>query len=126
MDRIADFMTPQPWTVQLDDSLAVARRMIAEREIHHLPVLDRGEVVGMVTERDLAAATDRLGTVADVMVPVYRVPADATVDETLDAMTSRHKDAVVVMGENGVEGIFTASDAVRVLRQLLREDRARG
>src|SRR5262249_1394004 len=64
MKRMLDVMTRQPWTVQLDDSLAVARRMIAEREIRHLPVLDGGVVVGMVTERDLASTRDRIGTVS--------------------------------------------------------------
>jgi acetoin utilization protein AcuB len=125
MKRIADLMTRQAWTVQLDDSVAVARRMIAEREIHHLPVLDGGVVVGMVTERDLALAGDRLGTVADVIAPVHRVATDAPLDDVLDAMTAQRWDAVVVTDNGSVEGIFTASDAVRVLRDVLRGRRAR-
>ncbi|HWU89154.1 MAG TPA: CBS domain-containing protein [Kofleriaceae bacterium] len=125
MKRIVDIMTRQPWTVQLDDSLAVARRMIAECESHHLPVLDGGTVVGMVTERNLALAADRLGTVADAMVPVHRVAADTPLDEVLDAMTAQRWDAVVVTGNGKVEGIFTATDAVRVLRDVLRRQRQR-
>ncbi len=121
MKRIADVMTRQPWTVQIDDSLAVARRMIVEREIHHLPVLDGGEVVGMMTERELAVAGDRLGTAADAMVPAHCVPADAPLDEVLEALTARGRDAVVVVGDDGaVEGIFTTSDAVRMLLELVR------
>jgi acetoin utilization protein AcuB len=118
-------MTPQPWTVQLDDSVAVARRMIAEREIHHLPVLDGGAVVGIVTERELARAADRLGTVADVVAPVRRVDIEASLEDVLDDMVTHHSDAVVVTRDAGVEGIFTASDAMRVLRDLLRRRRAR-
>jgi acetoin utilization protein AcuB len=125
MKRIADLMTRQPWTVQLDDSLAVARQMIAVREIHHLPVLDGGEVVGMVTERDLALAADRLGTVASTMVPVHCIAAETPLDEVLDAMTAKHLDAIVVTGDGTVEGIFTASDAVRALRDLVRRRSAR-
>ena len=129
MKRIADLMTPQPWTVQLDDSLAVARQMIAEREIDHLPVLDGGKVVGMVSERDLALAQGRLGTVSEVMAPVHRVAADTPLDEVLDAMTTHRWDAIAITGDGGdgtVEGIFTASDAVRVLRDLVRRRRSRG
>jgi acetoin utilization protein AcuB len=120
MNRISDFMTRQLWTVQLDDSIAVARRMIAEREIHHLPVINRGAVVGMVTERDLALAADRLGTVADVVTAVECVEPDAGLDEVLDTMTERHLDSVVVTTDGAVEGIFTSSDAVRALRDALK------
>jgi acetoin utilization protein AcuB len=123
MKRIAEYMTAQPWTVQLDDSLALARRMMAEREIHHLPVVDGGAVVGMVTERDLALAADRLGTVADVMVSVHRVARETPVEDVLDAMTTQRWDAVVVTGDGTVEGIFTAMDAVRVLREVVRHRR---
>src|SRR5438445_2824236 len=99
MKRIAQLMTAQPWTVQLDDSLAVARQMMAQREIHHLPVLDGGAVVGMVTDRDLALASDRLGTVADVMMSVHRVEPNAPVEHVLAAMATQRWDAVVVPGD---------------------------
>lgn len=125
MKRIADLMTPQPWTVQLDDSLAVARQMLVEREIHHLPVLDGGNVVGMVTERDLAHTANRLGTVADVVVPATTVAADTSLDSALDVMATKRSDALIVTHEGSVEGIFTASDAVRELRDVLRRRRAR-
>lgn len=122
MQRIRDLMTRQPWTVQLDDSLAVARRMIAEREIHHLPVLDGGEVVGIVTEPGLSHAADHLGTVEDVLESALTVSDDTPIDEVLDLMMSRRSDAVVVTGTDGgeVHGIFTATDAVRALREVLR------
>jgi acetoin utilization protein AcuB len=120
MKRISDFMTRQPWTVQLDDSIAVARRMLAEREIHHLPVLDGGVVAGMVTERDLAIAPHRTGTVADALAPIHQVSAETPLVDVLDEMTTNHFDAVVVTHDSRVEGIFTASDAVRVLADLMR------
>ena len=124
MKHIADVMTPQPWTVQLDDSLAIARRMIAERGIHHLPVLDGDEVVGMVTDRDLAHAANRLGTVADVMVSAHAVAMAAPIADVLDMMMAGGLDAVVVTSSEGVEGIYTASDAVRMLLETLRRRRA--
>ena len=120
MKRITEVMTPQPWTVQLDDSLAVARRMLAEREIHHLPVLDAGQVVAMVDLRQLSRADDRLGTVAEVTVPVQTMADTARLDDVLDAMVAGHSDAVVITSEGTVAGIFTATDAVRVLRDVLR------
>jgi acetoin utilization protein AcuB len=120
--RIGDFMTRQPWSVQLDDSLAVARQMLVEREIHHLPVLEAGRVAGILNARDVASAAQRIGaTVEQVMSPAHLVTADTPLAGVLDEMAAQPLDAVVVVDEQGgVEGIFTASDAVRVLRDLVR------
>jgi predicted transcriptional regulator len=119
--RIRDYMTRQPWTVQADDSLKLAREMTEARGVHHLPVMDAGAVVGIVTSRELDAAGDRLGTVADVMKPAQRVGSDLLLCDVLDRMTSEHCDAVVVTDGTKVEGIFTATDALRVLARLVRQ-----
>ena len=119
--RIRDYMTRQPWTVQADDSLKLAREMTEARGVHHLPVMDAGAVVGIVTSRELDAAGDRLGTVADVMKPAQRVGGDLLLCDVLDRMTSEHCDAVVVTDGLKVEGIFTATDALRVLARLVRQ-----
>jgi CBS-domain-containing membrane protein len=46
-------MTPFPWHVHLDDHLGHAREVMRERGIRHLPVTDDGELVGIVTDRDI-------------------------------------------------------------------------
>jgi acetoin utilization protein AcuB len=122
MRRIADHMTKQPWSVQLDDSLGVARQMLAQREIRHLPVLDGQRIVGMVTERDLALAAERTGATAEAaMAPAHVVELDAALADVLEEMVARRWDAVVVTSADGiVEGIFTAMDAVRLLRDLVK------
>lgn len=114
-------MTRQPWAVRVDDSTAVARRMLAEREVRHLPVLDGDQLVGMVTERDLAIAADRIGVpVEAVMTTVHFVDVDTPLEAVLETMSEHRWDAVVVTSDGRIEGIFTAMDAVRVLRDLLR------
>jgi len=125
MTAIARHMTRQPWSVQLDDSVAVARQMLAQREIHHLPVLDGKLLVGIVTERDLALASNRVAaTVEQVMTTVHRVDKGMPLEEVLEMMYSSRNDAVVVTDGDRVEGIFTAMDAVRVLHQRLRRHAA--
>jgi CBS domain-containing protein len=119
-ERIRDFMTRQPWIVQADDSLTTAREMLDARGAHHLPVLDAGKIVGIITARDLATAPDRRGVVADLMTPVRCISGDAHVSDVLDCMTKDGSDAVVIVGPDCVEGIFTTTDALRVLSQLLR------
>jgi CBS domain-containing membrane protein len=59
---IADVMTNDPVTTTPDTPLADAARIMAERKIGCLPVLEGGELVGILTESDflrLAAAGDR-------------------------------------------------------------------
>ena len=53
--RIGRYMTENPATVNLDDDSGdVARRMI-ELGVRHLPVVDGGRMVGVVSARDLLA-----------------------------------------------------------------------
>lgn len=121
MSAIADYMTPQPWAIQVDDSLSLARQMLAERNIHHLPVLDGQHLVGMLIQRDLALAADRVAPgVEEFMTTVHYVDVSTPIEEVLERMNARGWDAVVVVsGDQQIEGIFTAMDAVRVLREVL-------
>src|SRR6185436_1239762 len=50
---MADVMTGQPHTIGRDQTLATAHRMMRENGIRHLPVLEHGDIVGIVTQRDL-------------------------------------------------------------------------
>jgi CBS domain-containing protein len=50
---VADYMSRDPVTVEVtDDSLAVAERMASNR-FRHLPVMENGRLIGMVSARDL-------------------------------------------------------------------------
>src|SRR6478609_1709409 len=50
---VKDVMTSQPHTIGRNQTLALAHRMMREHGIRHLPVLEHGELVGMLTQRDL-------------------------------------------------------------------------
>ena len=54
--RLADIMTPDPDVLAPDDTAGDALELMRTRSFRHLPVVDRGEVVGMVSIRDLYAA----------------------------------------------------------------------
>ena len=49
-----DLMTPNPVTVTPDATVAEAWDLMRESEVRHVPVVDRGALVGMVSDRDLA------------------------------------------------------------------------
>jgi acetoin utilization protein AcuB len=58
MVTIADVMTPDPITVAPDDSLRLARDRMAEGNFRRLPVVQSGQLIGIVTDRDLRRATN--------------------------------------------------------------------
>jgi CBS domain-containing protein len=56
--RVADVMTRNPETVEPDESLAQARLVMLHGGFRHLPVVERGRLVGMLSLRDLLAVSD--------------------------------------------------------------------
>ena len=52
--RISEAMTKDPVTVGPGTSLREAAKVMADRWIRHLPVIDGGQLVGVISQRDLA------------------------------------------------------------------------
>src|SRR4051794_420478 len=53
MPPISRYMTRQPWTIEPSATLTAAHLLMRRHAIRHLPVVDAGVLVGIVTERDL-------------------------------------------------------------------------
>ena len=51
---VGECMTRNPVSVSADTTLVVAAERMREHGIRHLPILDRGALVGLISERDLA------------------------------------------------------------------------
>ena len=132
MPSISRYMTCQPWTIRRDASLAQARDMMREHRIRHLPVLDAGKLVGVLSERELRLIAALPGgepdeiTVEDAMIPdVYTVREDADVDAVVAGMAvHKYGSAVVVDKRDAVVGMFTTTDALDVLAGLLQRETA--
>jgi acetoin utilization protein AcuB len=123
-----DVMTPQPITIGRDQPLAVAHQMMREHQCRHLPVLEHGELVGVLSQRDLyfletiAGVDLREDRVDDAMSPeAYAVAPATPLEEVAATMADRKLGCAVVMERNRVIGIFTATDALRVLAGKSRE-----
>jgi acetoin utilization protein AcuB len=67
--NIRTIMRVQPWTVSGTDSLGTAEQAMLRYGIRHLPVIEDGRVVGMLSERDVFAARAR----AQPDVPWWRL-----------------------------------------------------
>jgi acetoin utilization protein AcuB len=127
MPTISRYMSRQPWTIRNDALAEEGRRIMKQHGIRHLPVLEAGVLVGVVSERDLRLAeVANAGalTIEDLMSPdVHTVLPGAAIDDVVDVMAERKIGSVVVTNPvGGVEGIFTTVDALEVLSEVLRRE----
>lgn len=133
--RADEIMTREVTTVRVDQSIAEAIEVLAERGFRHLPVLDRsGQIVGILSERDLRAlgvpravdphTRERLDArlhepVARVMsADVATVRPDAELREIIDTLLEAAVGAVPVIDhdEGTMVGIVSYVDVLRAMR----------
>lgn len=127
-----DVMTPHVVTTAPDAHLTDALTAMINGGFHHLPVVDRGDLVGIVSMSDLLAALrDQdpdlrdLGVVLDEAHRVRHVmsPAPATL-----AIDAKLREAVIQFADHGwhavpvvaglrLVGIFTTRDLARLVLQ---------
>jgi acetoin utilization protein AcuB len=124
MTAVAKYMTAGPHTIGREQSLTAAKQVMHKNHVRHLPVLHGGELVGVVSERELDMISALPGSkqlsVEDAMVSdVYTISEDAQL-ETVAAEMARLKigSAVVLKGAD-VVGVFTAVDGLRALADVL-------
>ena len=113
--RIAELMTPKVITVAPDDPLSVARDIFRANAIHHLLVVDRTKVVGVLSLREIIGKPAE-ATVASVMMKnVLTVGPDTSTRDVAAAMIGRGHGCVPVVENGRVVGIVTTTDLLRVL-----------
>jgi CBS domain-containing protein len=95
--NVRDVMTPDPRTVTPNDSIQAAAQIMREEDTGIVPVVEKGRLAGVVTDRDIV-----LRAVARGMPPTERVGRLATAD--IEAVTPdiSTREAARIMGEHQV------------------------
>jgi acetoin utilization protein AcuB len=126
---IEEHMVHEPLTIGRDQTLATAHRMMRTNDLRHLPVLDGGELVGLLSERDLYFMESFPGTdpgqvtVEDAMSPDPLAFGPKTpLAEVVKAMAKGKYGSALIVAGRKVVGIFTATDALALLSRLLGGD----
>lgn len=124
--HVSKYMTTSPHTVGIDQPLTTAHRLMRDNRIRHLPVLQGGKLVGMLTERDLALIETLKDvdpskvTVEDAMTATpYTVAPDSPLDEVVATMAEHRYGSAVVVDNGHVVGVFTTVDALAAFSDLL-------
>ncbi len=127
---VQKFMTISPFVIPSSCTLAQAQRVMREKNIRHLPVVDDGRLVGVVSQRDIYMLETLRGidplteTVAEAMTAdPYTAPPEAPLEEVALVMAERKYGSAVVVDGGVVVGLFTTVDALRTLSSMIRRGR---
>jgi len=132
---VKDWMSKTVITVDVNDSMQEAMRLLKEHGISMLPVTKRGKLVGIVTDRDIKRASASDATTLEIHELLYLVskiavkdimtkdpitlPFDFTVEEAAEVlMKNKISGAPVVDKEGRLVGTITKGDIFRVLIAL--------
>jgi acetoin utilization protein AcuB len=126
---VGQYMSRTTITVAPRQTIQEARDLMMKHHIRHLPVLDSGRLVGLVSQHDLDTASSNFdGNAASIRVDyamatdVYTVRPDTPLDAVAAHLSEKRFGSTVVMEGDSVVGVFTMVDACRALIATSRED----
>ncbi len=132
---VENWMSKDVVTVDVDDSMQYATRLLKEHNIRGLPVMEKGKLVGVITDRDLKRASASDATTLEIHELLYliseikvkeimtknpiTIPLDYTIDEAAAILLENKLTGAPVVDDKGqVVGIITQTDIFRVLVSL--------
>jgi CBS domain-containing protein len=132
--QVREIMSKNIEVVDRNDNLRTVEERMATKQLRHLPVLEQGEIVGIVTQRDLFKATmsSTMGygekaqqaylqsvRVKEIMVyPVVTITPATSVAAAADMMINKGIGCLPVVDDHKLIGIVTKTDLLRCLRAL--------
>ena len=133
---VQEIMMGSPVTLKPEDTVDLANDVICLGRIRHIPVVEHGRLVGLLTERDLfgAAATAAFGLkqrsksallksllIKDVMRrKVITVTPNMSIKETAHLMKEKKIGCVPVVNNGSLVGLVTTTDMLRYVEDLGR------
>ena len=136
--RVEDLMTQKVFTVEPHDLIDRVFFLIHYEKIRHLPVIEKGKLLGMVSDRDLYKALGPKSNPSTVeqgqnsielhVAPkkvqhimrrgIISITPDAYASEAAALMADKKIGALPVLKDNKLVGILTATDILRVFSKL--------
>lgn len=116
------------WTVGPDQTVFESLRLMADKDIGALVVVQDDKIVGMLSERDYARKIILLGKASkDTLVkeimsfPVFTIHPDQTIEEAMEMMTHHRIRHLPVVEDDHLIGMVSIGDAVRDIIYRQRE-----
>ena len=132
MITIDEFMTPEPYTLRGTDSIDSARKVMTEKHIRHIPITDNdNHVLGLVTQRDVLAATEPGETshqdgsdirLSDIMIRnVSSIHQTGSLRQAAMYLQSHKYGCLPVVSDDRLVGIITDTDFIAIAINLLEQ-----
>jgi CBS domain-containing protein len=110
------------WSIAPQAMVYDGLRLMAEKKIGALLVIDDGETVGIMSERDYARKVLLEGrsshdtTVGEIMTaPVVTVRPERTIEECMELMTHKRIRHLPVEDDSGLRGVISIGDLVKAI-----------
>jgi CBS domain-containing membrane protein len=138
MITINEFMTSDPYTLRETDSINDAWEVMIGKHIRHIPITDSDHrVLGLVTQRDVLAATDP-GAILEAKTASHEIDSDIRIADIMirDVKVIHQSDSLrkaalylqthkygclPVVEDNRLVGIITDSDFIDIAINLLEQ-----
>lgn len=108
------------WSVPSDATVYSAMKMMADKDVGALLVMDNGQLVGIVSERDYARKVILLGRsskdtpVREILTePLITIPPECSVDEAMRLITANRVRHLPVVCDGRVQGVISIGDLVQ-------------
>lgn len=124
--KVQDIMKTTVETISPNDNTKDAAIKMHDLHIGSLPVVDNGQIVGMITDRDICVRVTATGRDA-VMTKVKEVmgksvescSADQDIDAAAKIMIDHHIRRLVVLDQNkSISGLLSVDDLARTSHEL--------
>ncbi len=132
--QVKDMMSTEVTVVGRNDDLRLVEEVMANKKLRHLPVVEDGDLVGIVTQRDLFKESmpsvmgygekARQGffhsvRVKEIMVyPVVTIAPTASIQEAVEVFIQKGIGCLPVVEASKLVGIVTKTDLLRHLSTL--------
>jgi CBS domain-containing protein len=120
--QILDQKGHKVWDVSPEDLIIDALQLMAEKNVGALLVIDRGQVVGVISERDYARKVDLVGKnasntrVREIMTrDVIYIEPNQTVEGCMALMTNKRIRHLPVLEAGMLVGVISIGDIVKAV-----------
>lgn len=115
-DAVGTHMTPAPLTISADTPVVRVGQMMTQAHLRWLPVVEAGEVVGIVTDRDIATSDVTPDTTAGLLMTreVVAVAPRTSLQEAARILLECEIEGLPVVENGKLIGVISRSDILKV------------
>jgi CBS domain-containing membrane protein len=133
-DTVREIMMGSPVALKPDDTLKLANELISLGRIRHIPIVESGKLVGVISTRDLMGrAADRIlnlkensrsALLKSVLIKeimqrrVVTVDPDTPIKEAAHLMADKKIGCLPVLSDGTLVGLVTTTDILRYVEGL--------